>query len=148
MSAKRSGLAAALLAAAMVLTSCSGGGIGRQLASSLEECSSALASADLSLGQVMDGRSTRAAATVVAEDMRDEISKARDRAAQLKASGPDEQRQRADSLAQMDQALAAALSAHDAVATGDHSSLGQARQRLQQLDRDIALKAKSLKGRP
>ena len=145
MSAKRGPLAGALMVAAVALTSCSGGGIGQQLASSLEECSSALASAKLSVGQVLGDRSTTAAGLVVAEDMRDEISKARDQAATLEADGPDEQKQRAESLAQMDQALAAALAAHDAVAAHDQQALRDASQRLQQLSQDIKQHAESLK---
>jgi hypothetical protein len=145
LSEKPGRLAVAFMVTAVALTSCSGGGIGQNLAPPLEECSSALASAELSVGQVLDDRSTTAASLVVAEDMRDEISKARDQAVTLKADGPDEQKQRAESLAQMDQALAAALEAYDAVAAHDQQALQDASRHLQQLSQDIKQHAEALK---
>jgi small-conductance mechanosensitive channel len=133
------------MAVALALTACSGGGIADKLASSLEECTSALASAELGLGQVSDGRSTKAAGLVLAEDMRDEISKARDSVAKLSADPGEEQSERSDALAHMDQALAAAMAAQDAVASGEQRSINDARQRLGQSSREIKQQIAALK---
>jgi hypothetical protein len=145
LTAKRVTPAAMIMVGLAGLTACSGGGIGGQLASPLEECSSALASDELSLGQVLNGQFTKAAGLVLAEDMRDEISKARDSVAKLSADPGEEQSERRDALAHMDQALAAAITAQDAVASGEQRSINDARQRLGQLSHEIEQQIAALK---
>jgi uncharacterized phage infection (PIP) family protein YhgE len=145
LTAKRGTPAAMIIVGLAALTACSGGGIGGQLASPLEECSSALASDELGLGQVSDGRSTKAAGLVLAEDMRDQISKVRDGVAKLSADPGEEQSERSDALARMDEALAAAIAAQDAVASGEQRSINDARQRLGKLSHEIEQQITALK---
>jgi small-conductance mechanosensitive channel len=94
---------------------------------------------------MLNGQSTKAAGLVPAEDMRDEISKARDSVAKLSADPGEEQSERRDALAHMDQALAAAITAQDAVASGEQRSINDARQRLGQLSHEIEQQIAALK---
>ncbi|MGT2461464.1 hypothetical protein [Sinomonas atrocyanea] len=133
------------LAAVLFLTSCSSG-TGEQLGSALEDAAAATASVDLSLAQVQEGRSTRAATMTLGQNMRDKVIEARDQASRVNADKPRERQERADALKALDAILAETLAAKDAVADGDRTAMGTIRPNLQQLTRDARAEAADLKG--
>jgi hypothetical protein len=139
------GLAAAAVVTALLLTSCSKG-TGQELASSLQDAAAAAASVDLSLGQIQDGRSTRAASATLVQNMRDKVIEARDSASALSADTAQEREERADALATLDAVLRGVLSAKDAVSDGDMGGMPGLRASLQHLTVQARAQAAAMKG--
>jgi hypothetical protein len=113
---KQAGLLAVWFAGTAFLTGC--GGVTDTVSTAVEDSASAMATAQLALGQESAGKLTAAAASTALDDSLRELQTSRDAVVRLSPSTPEDREVRQEALTVLDARAAGLNTAREAVAGG------------------------------